>query len=58
MAWYRTAMLLQPILQELFELTTFVCVDDCFWMTPSRDLEENPGAAWQAQVFQYVVEYL
>ena len=58
MAWYRTAMLIQKFLQDLFFLTTFVYVDDCFWVTPSFQGGDGPNAAWQASAFQYVVEEL
>ena len=58
MAWHRAAMLIQCILQELFCVTTFVYVDDCFWVTPDFEGGEGANAAWQANVFQYVVEDL
>ena len=58
MAWCRTAMLIQKILQDLFFLTTFVYADDCFWVTPSFQGGDGPNAAWQASAFQYVVEAL
>ena len=58
MAWYRTAMLIQKVLQDLFFLTTFVYVDDCFWVTLSYQGGNGPNAAWQACAFQYVVEEL
>ena len=58
MAWYRTAMLIQQIMQVLFRVTTFIYVDDCFWVCPESPERGGPDASWQACVFQYVVEDL
>ena len=58
MSWYRTVMLLQCILQNLFHITTMVYVDDCFWACPGNVHDGGPNAAWQSCVFQYVVEEL
>ena len=58
MAWYRTAMLLQHVLQQLFRVTTFIYVDDYFWACPDAEPGEGPNADWQACVFQYAVEEL
>ena len=57
MAWYRTAMVIQTILQSLFFVTVFVYVDDCFWVTPQFS-GDGPHAGWIALTFQYVVEEL
>ena len=58
MAWFRTAMLLQHVLENEFGLTTFVYVDDCFWVT--RNLQEagGPDAHWQLRTFEYIVTHL
>ena len=58
MAWYRTAMLLQHILQEEFSLTTFIYVDDCFWATRQTEAAGGPDARWQLGVFEYIVTRL
>ena len=58
MAWYRTAMLLQEIVQVLFSVTTLIYVDDCFWVCPECPDGGGPDASWQACVFQYVADEL
>ena len=58
MAWFRTAMLLQTILETLFLLTTLIYVDDAFWAAPEFPDRRGPDAAWQALVFEYIVQDL
>ena len=58
MAWYRTAMVLQHTLQQEFGVSTFVYVDDCFWVTRCQETDGGPDAKWQLGVFEFVVTHL
>ena len=58
MAWFRTAMLLQRIVEDIFAISSFIDVDDCFWVAPEFPQERGPDAAWQALVFDYVIQEL
>ena len=58
MAWFRTAILFQTILETLFLLTTFIYVGDAFWAAPEFPNRGGPDAAWQALVFDYVIQEL
>ena len=58
MAWYRTAMVPQHILQQEFGVTTFVYVDDCFWVKRCQETDGGPDAKWQLGVFEFVVTHL
>ena len=55
-AWYRTAMMIQCVMQEIFGLVVFVYVDDCFWIVPQFDRHtELQSADWIAKLFEFVV---
>ena len=58
MAWLRTAMLIQRVLEELFSLTTVMYVDDCFWVALDGEAQEKPTAHWQTRACEYVVQDL
>ena len=58
MAWYRTAQLIQHVLSSEFGVSTFVYVDDCYWVTRSHESQGGPDAKWQLGVFEYVVTHL
>ena len=51
-------MLLQRIVEDIFALATFIYVDDCFWVAPEFAQERGPDAAWQALVFDHVIQEL
>ena len=51
-------MMLQTIMGTLFFLTTFIYVDDAFWATSEFPERRGPDAAWQALVFEYIVQDL
>jgi hypothetical protein len=51
-------MLIQKVLEEVFMITTFIYVDDCFWVALDHPENQGPTAQWQACVFEYVVQEL
>ena len=58
MAWLRAAMMIQKVLEEIFMLTTFIYVDDCFWVALDHAENNGPTAQWHACVFEYIVQDL
>ena len=56
MAWCRTAMMMQSVMQELIGLVIFVYVDDCFWILPSFTTESGKDSEkWVLGVFKKVM---
>ena len=55
-AWYRTAKMIQHVIQELFGLVVFIYVDDCFWLVPQFKTPDGTESAWWvARVFEEIV---
>ena len=45
-------------MENTFGLVLFSYVGDCYWVAPSYEGLELPGAQWLAQVFEYIVASL
>ena len=56
-AWYRTARLLQHIMQELFGIVVYAYVDD-FWPAMAREGADTVSAKWVLDMFRSVCSEL
>jgi len=58
-SWYRTAMMIQTVMEKLFGLVIFIYVDDCFWIVPRFTTPcGKTSDDWVADVFEEVVSDL